>query len=44
MFVSQVNNKQVVTPKEFFSAVADKQGPLQIRLTGGDTSVRTVAP
>ena len=44
MFVSQVNNKSVGTPKEFFSAVADKQGPLQIRLTGGDTSVRTVAP
>jgi len=48
MRISQVDATPVSTPKQFRAAVADKTGPVQLRLAGGSEgpaeSVRTVTP
>ncbi len=46
MMISHVDNRRVSTPKEFRAAVADKEGPVQLRLSPSpdDRAVRTVPP
>ncbi len=46
-FVNHVNGRRVSTPTEFYAAVADKTGRVQIQLTGAegvDSPFRTVMP
>jgi S1-C subfamily serine protease len=46
MMISHVDNQRVATPKEFRAAVADKTGPVQLRLSPptDDRPVRTIPP
>ncbi len=46
MMISHVENKRVITPKDFHEAVADKEGPVKLRLNlpAADRPVRTIAP
>ncbi len=46
MMISHVGNKRVATPKEFREAIADKTGPVQLRLSPApdDRPVRTIPP
>jgi serine protease Do len=45
-FISHVEDISVSTPEEFHAAVADREGPVQLRLTEklGDSFTRTVRP
>jgi serine protease Do len=46
MMISHVDNRRVSTPKEFREAVANKGGPVQLRLSPSpdDRAVRTIPP
>ncbi len=46
MMISHVDNQRVTTPKEFRQAVADKTGPVELRLSPppDDRPVRTIPP
>jgi serine protease Do len=46
LFISHVETDRVSTPQEFHAAVADREGPVQVRLTEklGESFTRTIEP